>query len=566
MQRAKDYKKLLSAAVLAVACGGDDGSGSGGSGTQTDSTASATEGSQTDPMSTDTADTADSVDTGSATGLDTTASGSGSETEGETDGPMSSALEVLPSSVAVLEADEMGELTVECLLYEGGAPVAESGPSTVSLTPAKGWSEMGGVYTFPDAGLFDVTCEVEHEGALLQSTRTVAVLSEAIDPGLAELGAGLSQSSRGMFEVLAANEQDDELLIDAVAQLDASLPLLLSERVAGMQDVLREMPGDYPMGAELEAIGIMPNADDAALGAALDDLDAALASFETTMAAIDPASVDEAPLRALEAELAQFEAAVTTLMALEPSAHGLMEQRARVASLVRDRVQPTMHTSARYLSERVHIETGIAASSIDGNPGPLHFGLLGFTLGMFNQSHIRVRLINEWYGDYLAQLDESINNFILAGALDIVFPPSAEGPVIEVLQASASLSFATPGYPSWIDGYNFDESDGGFNLVLVFGDSWQGIVDTVIDGCGIEESDSIPEAVEKFRGCVEDLEAAVDSIFWYPVSVGPGLFGSEQGLDMGPFPAACGGGLPTATFVLPMTWQGRGPSYFINCI
>jgi len=557
------WQTLAWCGLLASACGGDDGSGSGTQGSQTGS-GTTSPSTETESNSGNTDNPATTEATG-ATGDSTDTSVDGTESEGETEGAGGLEVSVLASSVAVLEDDEEGELRVECGLAEDGVPIASPGAFTVSILPLEGFSEVGGVYTFPDAGLFDVTCIIDYEGETLEGTRTIAVLNEAIDPGMAELGAGIGAAASGMLGIIASHEQDDQLLFDALDTLDSSIPLLESTRVAELQDVLREMPGDYPMGAELEAVGIMPNADDDAFAAALDDLDAALVVFESTMSAADPMSQDEAPLTSLETDLASFEAAVTTLRALEPSAHGLLAQRNRVAALVRDRMQPTMHASAQHLSQRIHAEAGIA---ISGPPEgtALHFGLLGLSLGMFNQSYLRVRLINDWYGDYIAQLDESINNFILAGILDVVFPVSAEGPVIEFLQASASVSFATPGYPSWIDGYNFDESNGGFNLVLVFGDSWQGIVDNIITGCGIEESDSIPEAVEKFRDCVEEIEAAVDSIFWTPISVGPGLFGSEQGLDMGPFPDACAGGLPTATFVLPMTWQGRGPSYFINCI
>ncbi len=555
------WKALTFGTILVAACGDDSTPGAGTEGTGTGSDGTPTTASPTSNSGptngNETADTGTGSDT-SDTAVDTT------ETSGETDGPAGLEVSVMPSSVAVLEADEMGELTVQCRLSEDGAPIDEPGMFTVTVTPSEGHSETDGVYTFPDTGLFEATCAIDYEGQALQSTRTIAVLNEAIDPAMAHIGAGMSQAVVGMFDVLASHEQADQRLFDAVVALDDAIPLLQSERVAQLADVLREIPGDYPVGAELEAVGIMPNADDDAFGAALDDLDSALVAFEATMSAADPISADEAPLMALEAGMADFQAAVAALDSLQPSAHGLLAQRTRVADLVRDRMQPTLHSTAQYLSQRVHAEAGIALDQ-QGNVFH-HFGLLGLTLGMFNQSHIRVRLVNEWYGDYIAQLDESINNFILEGVLNVAFPPSAEGPVIDFLQASASVGFATPGYPSWIDGHNFNEMDGGFNLVLVFGDSWQGIVDNVIDGCGIEESDSIPEAVEKFRDCVAELEAAVDSIFWYPVSVGPGLFGYDQGLDMGPFPDACGGGLPTATFLLPMTYLGRGPSYFINCI
>ncbi|MBW2457339.1 MAG: hypothetical protein JRI68_22715 [Deltaproteobacteria bacterium] len=49
--------------------------------------------------------------------------------------------------------------------------------------------------------------------------------------------------------------------------------------------------------------------------------------------------------------------------------------------------------------------------------------------------------------------------------------------------------------------------------------------------------------------------------------VTPGLFGSAQGLDMGPFPQACSGTLPVAIALIPINLGiGRGPAYTINCL
>ena len=540
-------------ALLVSACGTSgtmaDGSSSGGS-------ASDSSSGGTTSAATDSSGSSDSAGP-------TEAEGSSDGTTGpmtDTDDPAGLEAHVLLSSVAVLEVDDLGALSVECVATEGGVPIVGESFS-VSVAPMGGVSEDQGVYTFTDAGIYDVTCS----GAEVEATEHVAVLNEAIEPAMADIGLGMGQALHGIFAVLAADGRADDVLVAAVDTLDAALPALQSEAVTELDDVLREIPGDYPTPAELQGLGITANADDDQLGAALDGLDDALAAFEASVAALDPMVVDDPALEALEADMAGFEAAVEALSSLEPTAHGLLAQRSRVAELVRDRMEPTTRTTVQYLSDRIHAEADIAYASLEDPGGPVGFGLLGFTLGMFNQSHIRVQLVNQWYGDYIAQLDESINNFILNDAINFAFPPSPEGPEIEFLVASASAGFATPGYPSWIDGRNFDESE-EFNLVLVFGDNWQGIVDAIISGCGIEESDSIPEAVVKFRDCIADINAAVDSLFWVPVSVGEGIYGSEQGLDMGEFPAACGGGLPTATFLLPMTYLGRGPSHFVNCI
>jgi hypothetical protein len=527
--------------------------------------------------STATGGTTDAEDSGSTSSPVTSA---GPDTDAMTDAPGGteessstgaggtvSELVVVPSTRAVLEADDGGELTVACHVLDGTDPVVGASP-IVTVTPSEGVMENGGTYAFEQFGIHGITCEVEVGSETLSATTSVAVLNEAIDPAMARIGHGLGQTMTGLHDVLASNGQDDAVLVEAVATLDAALPPLEQEGFAELQDVLRPVPGDYyPTAGELDAMGITTNADDAALGSALDDLDAALAGLETTLAGFDPDAPTEADAEALADRTAAIEAAVSGLRELEPTAHGLLATRTRVADLVRDRMAPTTRATAVWADARIRSEADVlfAVTDPDVDP-PLHFGLLGLTIGMFGDSYLQVKLINDWYGDYIAQLDESFNNFILAGAIEYFIPLGDNPPTIEYLVASASAGFATPGYPTWVDGYNFHE-DPEMNLFLVFGDSWQGIIDAIISACGVEEADTVPEKVVTVVECLQEVQAAAESILVEPVSVGAGLYGSPQGLDLGEFPEVCSGGLPTATFLLPINYiEGRGPTYFVNCI
>lgn len=550
---------LVGLALFALACGGDPGAVGDDAAMSGDTTAAAmttadpaTDGS-TGPSS------AGPEDTGMMS-ADASSDGTGGEPGG------GYALVVVPSSRAVTTADEGGTLTVACHVTLDGVPVVDVAP-TVTLTPNDGVYQQDGVYTFESFGLHTITCDVEIGDEILSATSSVAVLNEIIDPTMATIGQGLGGSAGALFDIVASNGQDDQVLVDAVARLGAAGTRLAPEHYAELDDVLRHVPGDYyPTPAEIEAMGIAPTPDDAMLEAAIDELDAALADLGATVAGFDPAAPTEADAAALAEHAAAIEAAVTVLVALEPSAHGLMATRTRVADLVRERVAPTTGALVTWADARIRAEADVLFTVTDPAAPPLHFGLLGLTLGMFGDSYLQVRLLQDWYGDYIDQLDESFNNFILADAIDYYIELGEEPPTIDYLIASASIGFATPGYPSWIDGFNFAEQPER-NLFLVFGDSWQGIIDAIISGCGLDLDDTLPERFETLVSCLTEIEGAVDSIFWTPDSVGPGQYGSQQGLDMGEFPEVCGGGLPTATFVVPISWEnGRGPSYFINCI
>ncbi|MEM6996556.1 MAG: hypothetical protein AAF721_38995 [Myxococcota bacterium] len=555
----------LAAGAFATGCGSDD---TGGAGASDGGSTGGTVGGPAGDASDESGDTAG----GDTDGPDSTGGSDDSDDAdpdtgtGDTAGMMGTQLTVLPSSMAVLEDDDEGTLTVRCVVTEDGLPVAGGEGATVTVSPSDGVTETDGVYTFAEFGLFDVTCDAEVDGEMLTATQTIAVLNEAIDPAAAQLGAGVGTALDGIAAVIASDGLDDELLVAAVERLDAALPLLAPEMYEPLDDLLRRVPGGYPEGADLDGMGIVANADDAALPGALTDLDAALASYEAVVAGFDPDDPTQEDADALDVAGDELETALNALLVLEPTAHGLVGSRTQAAGLMKDRVAPTTHTVATWVGARARSEAVGVFSGLVGEPDPQGFGFLSLTIGMFGKNNLQIQLINKWYGKYIAQLDESINNFILAGGINYYLPLADNPPVIDLLVASASPSFATPGYQSWIDGSGFNENP-ELNHVLVFGDSWQGIIDNIFNACGIEDVNTLPEKLWVLRNCIMEIDEAVQSIFVTPISVGPGIYGSPQGVDIGEFPEVCSGGLPTATFLLPINYdEGRGEPYFVNCI
>ncbi|PRQ10086.1 hypothetical protein [Enhygromyxa salina] len=502
---------------------------------------------------------------------DPTGDGDGDPTgDGDGDPGVGMRVDLLLNSNVIREANNDGELTAACMLFENGLPAAVQPAFEYTVSPVDGVVDSGNSWAFESFGTWTIECSTQVDSQELSSEHELAVLNDAIDSRLADVGAALGTSGSSLAAVLAADGGDDQLLIDAITTLATAGAALADPNLdlAGLDDVLVPLPGGYPSDAALDDAGILANADDAALTGALAQVNAALDELTMTYAGFDPqVEPSEADLAALEAAGVTLDAALTAAMALEPTTHGLLANRQTLAASIRDHMSPALLAINEYVIARAQAEAdglfGIAP------PDPFitsRFGLIGLTLGMFNQSYIRVRLINDWYGDAIKQLDKSINNLILSDLIDYLLPPNPNGPVIELFSASASVGFAVPGYDTWAYGSNFN-SDPAFNLFIILGDQWQGVVDQILGACGVSEDNSIPENIDALNGCVDQIEMAVDSAINYSIEVvEPGLLG-DQDVHIGPFPAVCEGFLPVATLVIPINLAvGRGETWQTNCL
>jgi hypothetical protein len=557
----------LALAAIVAGCGGSGGADSNDS-AGTDGGTDDTIGDPSGPTEPGTDDTVgDASDAGTETAEDTT---DPDTTSGETVEPAEWEAVLELSSRVVLEADDQGALTASCTVLHEGLPYDGDIAPTITVSPLRGVT-MGETITFSEFDVYEVACEVAVEGEMLTATAEISVLNEAIDPSLAQLGAGLGQAQRGLLAILDADGEEDAVLVAARETLLAASPALAAEPYVELDDVLRQVPGDWPTSTALEQAGIAATPDDAALPAALAAFDDALAQLETTLVGIDPAALQDADLATLTERTEALQSAYEQLEALEPSAHGMLATKAQATTILRDRVRTsgaaiTGWADALLQAEADRLFYVPAPDDVTLEPDPQRFGFLGLAIGSFGQSNLQVQLINKWYGKYIAELDKSINNLILIGAIDYFLPVDPNGPVIEYLVASASIGYAQPGYPSWVDGYNFHE-DPEMNLFIVIGEQWQGILEQIFSACGVEEADTVPEKIYTVLECIEDIEEAVDSLFLEPLDVGPGIYGSVQGVDLGEFPEACSGPIPIAIGLIPINLAvGRGPSYTINCL
>lgn len=577
IRRWRMSSRLVAAATLvtipSLVATGCVGGSSQDDATQGSATATATEtGTATEgPGDTTTnPNETDAVDTDGTGPTTADSSSSATETDGETTEPATWEAVLQLSSRVVLESDDGGGLVASCVVLNEGLPYDGDSTSTLSVMPMRGVT-MGPTILFDEFGTYVLTCEVEVEGQMLSTSAEISVLNEAIEPALTGLGEGMSELETALHAVLDSDMEDDAVLVAAQQALVAAMPKLEAEPYVELTDVLRRIPGDWPTPAALNGFGIAPSPDDDALPAAMTALDGELVALEQTLGGIDPANLTDADLEALTERTVALQAVFEQLEALEPTAHGMLATRAQATTLLRDRVRGSAAAQLAFTDGLVQAQAArlfapVPIGGLAHDPDPQRFGFLSLAIGSFGQSYLQIQLVNQWYGEYIAELDKSINNLILIGGIDYFLPPDPNGPVIDYLVASASLGFATPGYPSWVDGYNFHE-DPETNLFLVIGDQWQGVIENIFTACGVEEADTVPEKIYVVLECIEEIEGAVESLFLYPMSVGPGIYGSQQGLDLGEFPEACSGPLPVAIGLIPINLAiGRGPSYLINCI
>lgn len=552
----------------------DTDSSAGGSA----STAGGTDSTTSSSDSSDSSTESTTGGTESTTGGTESTTGDSESTTGDTDttgGLAEYEVDVLLSAEVLLSSADGDALDVTCGLRKDGAPYAGEYTALVSVSPGDDVIADGeGKFEFATFGVWTVTCDVDVDGTMVSAERDVGVLNDAITPELALLARGLGQARYGLFHMLRADGQEDQELIDAAGDLEASLALLDPANLAGVDDSLIPVAFGYPTPAELDQLGITATADDPAMGGALDDVSLALLEVQTTLAMIDPLSAVQDDLDALEAVTGELQAAVDAYEALDLTAHGYLANSTKLADLSRDAIAPTMQAVAQWTYTYVQDQSGLYGAPYkpgvwleDADDGlDPRFGFVSLAVGFVNTSNIQVQMMNKMYGDAFKALDRMINNLILLKVIDYFYDPDAVAPEIFTPYASASLAFALEGYDAKFGGSGFHD-DPSFNHFLIIGDGWQDTAENAMNACGIKPGDSHPKIYKKVEGCVQQVLDLAESSVAYGTQVDkPGQLDAYD-VHIGPFPEACESFVPVPIGIIPVNANtGSGPLLTLNCI
>lgn len=516
-----------------LACGGGAGDGPQGDDTAaTDDTQASTDDTSTDDTSTD--------DTGDDTGT-------------------VSAWTVTPLVAPIgLEADEGGVISPTCQLAHDGVWVSEDAADsvdvTVSIAPMDGVSETEGGWSVETYGTYTVTCDATVDGVSISGSADVIVVTEVLAPELAAWMGTVSEIQAAHIDVAVAQDGQDAAMVAAIERLTAAV-----QPVPGDLSVFRTLPeGYWPTPEQLTAEGVTRSADDDALAAALTAWGDALRAVDTALVGLDPLTLTEDQLAELQALDAAAMAAGDALVALEPTAHGWLENAALLdTELIAPAAQLNLHT-AQFTEARLRSD---AAEILPP------FGLVGLAMGAVNVGGIRGLYLKHVIAPVVEQLDLSINNMILMGLIEYLAPGDGSMEITHI-QASASVSYAVPGYPTTIYGSGMAEG-AGQNLFLVVGVDWQEAVGTILDGCGIEDGDTVPEIADDIAGCIETVEEAVeDSQATGGARYNDAVWG--QAVDIGPFPDVCGSGwVPVTVGIMGINQKTGGRTegfYQLSCL
>jgi hypothetical protein len=464
-------------------------------------------------------------------------------------------LELQLSSTVVTEEDEGGWLSVQCLAFDpavSDAPLAPDpgDPLTIEVTGIT-VDASGADYTFPDHGEAVVTCT--KAGWSMSTTSSVTVIGEWIDPRYAQVAADMAELRAGIRGLLSSQNQADAEAMQAYSGLLAATDQLDTHPASQDAPLIRDFPGGLPSRATIEAT-YPPTADDTAFTDGVARLRQHLQDATARVLALDPAVLSQADVDALAADVQTTADELTSLEALAPGPGVVLDSLGEMAGLLLDDMPAAELALARYLADMVVAqEPGIVGSQ--------KFGFISLVMGCFNTSNLQVTLINKIYGKYLNELDAAFNTLILGGLVDTIWPPVTGGPVIEFLVASASLSMAVPGYDSYFDGYNFNQT-AARNLFIILASNLTNTAEALWNAVNVGPDDTIWDIHEKLQAFQEAVNGLGANIVYGQTYIEPGLLGSDQTVGIGPFPNLGGGSLPQPIHIIPINLDvGRGPSH-----
>src|SRR5262245_34351681 len=134
------FRGVALVCALATACAGCEGGGVTGSGGSAGNTANG--------------------GSGNSAGTGGTSSDGGGGAGGAGGGPQEGwAIEVGASSLATVEADDGGSVTVACRLLKDGFPYTGVAAPAPTFAPSSGVMQSGSTFSFAEAGTWTFTCE-----------------------------------------------------------------------------------------------------------------------------------------------------------------------------------------------------------------------------------------------------------------------------------------------------------------------------------------------------------------------------------------------------------------------
>lgn len=436
---------------------------------------------------------------------------------------------------SIVQAGGSTTFTVEA--YDlAGQPLSPLPPLNLTLTAAPGESTgtspaiAGNVITTSSTtrGVFTLRATLL-SGDEASATLVIArpgVVGSAHYSTLGEVLSGMSGNLRDLESAVLSGE-----LASIPTRLDALVATrnrISLDRLAGSTAFAPE-GGFPPTLAALTAAGFPETPADVAWNTALRNVIATVASIETVLAQLTPASPvdDDARLAALNGQL---ETRVAALLAIRPTAHGIVKRASVVNQLVSIRiprlVDAQVNAIARALRagglargieplDRFYAGLGTGATGSPLDPAafydqrqPTFFSLPS----LMSATRIHIDIIKNLYAPVMGEV---VKGALLLASHDLLQRYANAGSLVGVV-TGASLSFNTFGMPgSVIEGFGFDRDFAEGNQVFIIGPS---TIDAFLDMLAPlsdhpESFDDLDEMTDFFQGVADGADAFASSVF-----------------------------------------------------
>ena len=444
-------------------------------------------------------------------------------------------LRILTSGSVVLPSSEGGSLEVSCL-QETSSGIERLDSATVSISPSEGTSAVEGTWTFMSDGTYTITCSTSERTAEV----TVQVIGEVMSRGAVEVAAVIGEMEAALIDVLLASGGEDGAFVEAYERLVDASEVDLERPTMPWRDLPAAF---WPSSDALEAEGLTAHEDDAELADALADLSAAISAVRATLASQDPSLTTETGVAEMASADEALEAAAEAFAALEPTIHGWYAHGDTLQAEVLD---PLIALAA----ETTAFHT--AQLSTEGAEVLPPFGLVSVVTGSLLQGSLRHSLIGMIYKDAFKAIDASINNLIAMELISTALPPTGDL-TVDYIYASSSYGYALPGYSTTIHGSGFSTNP-GLNQFFIVGVGWQGVVSSILDGCGLA-SGSLMDRLESARTCLGLVRDGAEGTYPEGTSVEEGIL-APQVVNIGAFPDVCGSGwIPVTIGMMSMNLE-----------
>jgi len=296
-----------------------------------------------------------------------------------------------------------------------------------------------GVFAFPDAGVYDVTCSSASLG--LSTTEPAIVSYEGFDYRYVQAIQVVSEGRRFIETIVEANKAGDpttyDSAVDEIESLASSLPDLSSV------PLLIDNPNGWPTDQDLTNAGLSAGPDDAAWLDALTDLREALAAERAVLLSLtDPPTDPQA--QALTDAYALTRTRLQAFEALNPSEVAVWESLPEVASLLFELTE-TSRTQFTVLAGLFRSDPPSSGGSTVLPPqANLRFSLVGTLASIAIQG----TLSSYTYSSVLKNVGKVVvANMISMAIKDLLnsdFVPGAHAPNIDSVHGSAA-GFVVPG-------------------------------------------------------------------------------------------------------------------------